>query len=539
MNSNYFLFATLEQARNVAQGRVQQDTKSLTVLTGTPVAGMVYLDRPNPAGYFIFPDLSVRHEGKYRLSFSLYEELKEEKDQDKTEDGTKPSGPEHVTHRLEVKSSPFTVFSAKKFPGLTESTTLSRMVAEQGCRVRIRRDVRMRRRETKANGKDWDGYEEETADVRARMSATPDPAGYATHGYIGDPINRPRSGSNVSHHSLAPSLALSRRTSLQDMHQTYQQPAYGTGPHTPQSAYPQSSPYGPSPSQPYSQSPFAQQQPAMQPPPTQYSQSAYQPPPPPMSPVGPSQHSYTGYGSATPPPLMTQSQLAQSAPTYEGAGQSQRMSADYSVQPANDYRRSSGHYAAALPPPSSSNYAAPTFQQQQAVAPQPSYQQQASGYTMPGAPQPFYRPLDGRSSRHPPPEPIQPPTRPTGASTPLSARSFNGSLPPLNTSLFNSRNMEPSSPASSGPQSSYYTGTATGSEAHKRSYGQIYNDRFSTQPLKQGARPDAHAYGRNSVQSVDMTADEGDLEADAENKELLSYPRAHGGISKRFLPSQS
>ena len=43
--------------------------------------------------------------------------------------------------RMEVKSDLFTVYSAKKFPGLAESTNLSRTVAEQGCRVRIRRDV--------------------------------------------------------------------------------------------------------------------------------------------------------------------------------------------------------------------------------------------------------------------------------------------------------------------------------------------------------------------------------------------------------------
>ena len=134
------------------------------VLTGSPVAGMAYLDRPNPAGYFIFPDLSVRHEGLYRLAFSLFEELKESKDADveppegspNTKDKLLSSNPmaprAHVHFRLEVKSTPFAVFSAKKFPGLSESTLLSRTVAEQGCRVRIRRDVRMRRRDKASDG---------------------------------------------------------------------------------------------------------------------------------------------------------------------------------------------------------------------------------------------------------------------------------------------------------------------------------------------------------------------------------------------------
>jgi hypothetical protein len=144
-NANFFLFATLENARAIAPGRAPPTTPSFPVLTGTPVAGMAYLDRPSPAGYFIFPDLSVRHEGKYRLSFALYEELKDPKDmdpEDRSAVNVHAQGgvDAHVSHRLEVKSFPFTVFSAKKFPGLTESTALSRMVAEQGCRVRIRRD---------------------------------------------------------------------------------------------------------------------------------------------------------------------------------------------------------------------------------------------------------------------------------------------------------------------------------------------------------------------------------------------------------------
>jgi len=158
-DANFFLYTTLENARPIAHGRVVSTYNTLPVLTGTPVAGMAYLDRPNAAGYFIFPDLSVRHEGKYRLSFNLYEELKDPKDVDidlpegipNTRDKLLLSNPlaprSHVHFRLEVKSQSFVVFSAKKFPGLKESTSLSRMVAEQGCRVRIRRDVRMRRRD--------------------------------------------------------------------------------------------------------------------------------------------------------------------------------------------------------------------------------------------------------------------------------------------------------------------------------------------------------------------------------------------------------
>ncbi|KAI5841440.1 velvet factor-domain-containing protein [Morchella snyderi] len=170
-NSNFFLFATLEQARPIAQGRGMPAPAPAPVLTGVPVSGMAYLDRPNPAGYFIFPDLSVRHEGKYRLRFALYEETKDEIFPIPS-DSLEPR--EWATHRLDVKSKAFTVFSAKKFPGLAESTALSRIVAEQGCRVRIRRDVRMRRRSDR-QGRDSEDRMDETAMLRAaRRGATPD-----------------------------------------------------------------------------------------------------------------------------------------------------------------------------------------------------------------------------------------------------------------------------------------------------------------------------------------------------------------------------
>ncbi|KAL5002573.1 velvet factor-domain-containing protein [Aspergillus recurvatus] len=151
-NANFFLFATLEPERPIATGKLMTNQGS-PVLTGVPVAGVAYLDKPNRAGYFIFPDLSVRNEGTYRFSFHLFEQIKDPKD---ATEGTQPmpspvpgklSSPQQfLDFRLEVISNPFIVYSAKKFPGLTTSTPISRMIAEQGCRVRIRRDVRMRRR---------------------------------------------------------------------------------------------------------------------------------------------------------------------------------------------------------------------------------------------------------------------------------------------------------------------------------------------------------------------------------------------------------
>ena len=546
VTANYFLFSTLEQARNIAPGRGGQGQAQLTVLTGTPVAGMVYLDRPNPAGYFIFPDLSVRHEGKYRLSFSLYEELKEAKDEDRDADPSKPNGAgdAHVTHRLEVKSVPFTVYSAKKFPGLTESTALSRMVAEQGCRVRIRRDVRMRRRDTKG-GKDWDGYEEETAEARARMSATPEGAAYQSmpHAY-GDPISRPRSASNTSHHSIAQPM-VSRRTSMQEMQQGYYAASHGTAPHTPQTSYAQSSPYGPSPGTQYTQPPYMQQQQPMQPPPPQYSQPSYQPQPPmPQAAPQPPQHSYYGYSAAPPPPSQMHQHHYAPPPlsTYEPTSQSQRLSVDYSHQMPVDHRRSSAQLHIPPPPPPSTS-AQYGIQQTQAHPSAPSAQSyQHSHESSIGS-------ADGYAGR---PAPAEPPIRPAGIATPLSSArpSFNDKLPPINTqlpSLSGTKYLEPASPASAIAPPGYQSSVQTPVDAsHKRGFGQVFNETHLNNPLRHGARPsDAQAFSAAGgpvgnagfLQQADV--DDEDPEPDFDPRRQMIYRRANGRQIARHLPTHS
>ncbi|PHH61977.1 hypothetical protein CDD81_7668 [Ophiocordyceps australis] len=187
-NANFFLYASLEQARSLTHGRVQTPAASNPpILTGVPASGMAYLDRPAEAGYFIFPDLSVRHEGYFRLSFSLFETTKEERDFDPTPaDNDLPPG---VDWRMEIKTQPFNVYSAKKFPGLMESTQLSKTVADQGCRVRIRRDVRMRKRDSKGNG-----YDRRDEGFSRRQAVTP--ASEDAHGIRG------RSLSTANDHAL-------------------------------------------------------------------------------------------------------------------------------------------------------------------------------------------------------------------------------------------------------------------------------------------------------------------------------------------------
>ena len=156
-DAGFMLYASLEIARPIAQGRMHS-SQNPAVLSGVAVASAAYLQRPNEAGYFIFPDLSVRHEGWYRLKFSLFEAVKHAADADidrpfvaLPDQNIKDANTDVVSHqsmsnRMEVQSSPFQVFSAKKFPGLDPSTNISKIVAEQGCRVRIRREIRQRKR---------------------------------------------------------------------------------------------------------------------------------------------------------------------------------------------------------------------------------------------------------------------------------------------------------------------------------------------------------------------------------------------------------
>ncbi|KAI0472311.1 velvet factor-domain-containing protein [Xylaria cf. heliscus] len=211
-NVDFFCYASLEHARPMAHGRVQTPaTTSPPVLTGFPVSGCCYLDRPDPAGYFLFPDLSVRHEGRYRLVFSLYELIKNEGDLDR--DAPEPESgsvqlPTDACHRMDLRSADFTVFSAKKFPGLTESTTLSRTVAEQGCRVRIRRDVRMRRRDTNAKPAGGDEYNNNAEDEYAKRRNTQTPEGYRARSMSNSSIDRTsfsdRRPSNVDYATAPP-----------------------------------------------------------------------------------------------------------------------------------------------------------------------------------------------------------------------------------------------------------------------------------------------------------------------------------------------
>ncbi|KAJ5032924.1 uncharacterized protein L3040_009513 [Drepanopeziza brunnea f. sp. 'multigermtubi'] len=489
--ANFFLFATLEVARPMAHGRVQQTSApQVPVLTGMPVSGMAYLDRPKEAGYFIFPDLSVRHEGRYILSFNLYEETKDAKDRDADPKGSKGEADPSFDWRLEIKSDMFTVFSAKKFPGLAESTSLSRTVAEQGCRVRIRRDVRMRRRDDKGGNNDGESQDDEYART-ARTARAAEQEAFA----------RSRSNSMEGRQPIAPYHDAPRSRSH--------------SPADPQAIRPAGGYLGGFDHHQNGASQFAAPAPHPAPPPPPPQHPAY-PPQPAYHQQGPLQHD-PRYPAHHPPPGQHYGyERNPSAPTYGAEPYRDREMVE---QPG--FRRASEASQPHYPP---------------APYPQPSA---------------HYHGIDSFQSR-PPSRAYAPPT-PSPAITRLpplrnlneKPDGFHASPAPL--SALNHFSQPPPSPRSDRlPSYSLYppppvplvpaiaASPAPAEPLHagsKRSYDSTFSSSAITQPLHNGMRPGS-SHGEAAFD------DDDDEEDEEMNRPKMTYKRADGSDFIRSLPSQ-
>lgn len=506
-NANFFLYTTLESARPIAQGRVSTIPPPYPVLTGMPVAGMAYLDRPSPAGYFIFPDLSVRHEGKYRLSFNLYEELKEDKDADADPAFSSPAHPNndvlrsspiapqgYAHFRLEVKSEPFIVYSAKKFPGLAESTALSRVVAEQGCRVRIRRDVRMRRRDNKSS-KDYDDYEEGDHGF-TRVERYPTPDVYAQQ----PAVDRARSVSNVSVDSHASYAAIERRPSSHEVGY-YNQPTYPQPPSVSQAAsngYSSHLSFGGSSANQYQTPTLPGSGSAMSQPTSNYSTNyQYQPHSQSRQIPGPS-----GYGYHNSQPY--------SYPASQPYGET------------SDYRRTSlPPSAAAYPPqPQAAVY---TPNEHHASSQHQSYYPQSAPNVVARVATP------GNSQQLPPLKTLQP-TPERKYDQPLSAGGMSGTIP------------APPQQSWDQTQSPYaYSATTqpavdNTSRSAKRSFASVFDTSHINGSIHSGMRPSTAKHGQGVAQ---IELDDGTVEDEDElpNMKLLSYRRADGSRKHKKCPS--
>ncbi|EER39764.1 conserved hypothetical protein [Histoplasma capsulatum H143] len=127
----YFMCCTLYNATEDTPATTAQST----ALAGTLVSSLHRLkDTDNmEGGFFVFGDLSVKIEGEFRLKFNLFE-MREVKRCGGSRD--------EVVYIKSILSKPFTVLPPKNFPGMTESTWLSRSFADQGVKLRIRKEAR-------------------------------------------------------------------------------------------------------------------------------------------------------------------------------------------------------------------------------------------------------------------------------------------------------------------------------------------------------------------------------------------------------------
>ncbi|CDH57921.1 developmental regulator [Lichtheimia corymbifera JMRC:FSU:9682] len=123
-----FLYATLVDTRGDDLHFTNQATPSTA---GAVVQSLHKLrDTENKeGGYFIFDDISVRQEGHFKFKFSLFRIVES-----------------HVFYLCSILSDTFQVYSPKTFPGMSESTDLTRWFSDQGVRVRIRRNSNTNKR---------------------------------------------------------------------------------------------------------------------------------------------------------------------------------------------------------------------------------------------------------------------------------------------------------------------------------------------------------------------------------------------------------
>ena len=106
------------------------DMASAQRLMGNAVASPCVAndERGNRGSFFVFPDLSCRSPGQYKLLFRL---LKINPHEMMTKSMNKI--------RARIESDPFEVFTAKEFPGMRASSSLLRALRAQGLNVGVKK----------------------------------------------------------------------------------------------------------------------------------------------------------------------------------------------------------------------------------------------------------------------------------------------------------------------------------------------------------------------------------------------------------------
>jgi hypothetical protein len=127
-----------EQRRTVTKSDRRHKDHVTRVLMGSLACNTTILeDEYGVEGtFFIFPDLSVRTEGRYTLQFRIY-----------SLEGFSlaANSGASVTCLAEATSQPFEVYPAKRFPGMLRSTEITKAFARQGYKIQVRNDIRARK----------------------------------------------------------------------------------------------------------------------------------------------------------------------------------------------------------------------------------------------------------------------------------------------------------------------------------------------------------------------------------------------------------
>ncbi|KAI9843707.1 MAG: hypothetical protein M1837_006176 [Sclerophora amabilis] len=132
-----------------------QDRRVTRRLMGTLVSSPFFgLDENDEEGcFFCFPDLSCRTHGKYRLRFVLMRI-----------DVNDISSGKMSPILTEAVSDVFTVFTAKDFPGMRASTSLTKALKRQGCAISVKKG----NEKASAHPRDEDSGDEDADETGAR-----------------------------------------------------------------------------------------------------------------------------------------------------------------------------------------------------------------------------------------------------------------------------------------------------------------------------------------------------------------------------------
>jgi hypothetical protein len=87
------------------------------------------IEVPDYKAVFVFSDLSVRQEGRYRLQIDLFELVLGE-----------------AIHRATVYTLPFRTFTPKRFPGMQSSTETTAELKRNGIKMRYKKSIRINSR---------------------------------------------------------------------------------------------------------------------------------------------------------------------------------------------------------------------------------------------------------------------------------------------------------------------------------------------------------------------------------------------------------